>query len=216
MNNRIDFGDTIQKTGLLIFILLMNLFSLAQASDEVMPEPQAIVKAASDKMMQALKTHKQELEADPDRIYGLVVDILLPHFDFRKMAKLALGKNWRKATAEQRDKFVKEFRGLIIRTYSTAMLEYTNQKIDFLPFKGNLAKKKVRIKMSIIQPNGPSIPMDLAMYQNKQGEWKVYDVRIDGVSLVTNYRSTFATKIRNGGLDKLIDELASRNIKVKV
>jgi phospholipid transport system substrate-binding protein len=95
------------------------------------------------------------------------------------------------------------------------MLEYTNEEIRFLPFKGDLEKKKVKVKMEIIQPGGPSIPMALSMYLNKDTGWKAYDVKIDGISLVTNYRSTFSSQIRNDGMDKLIESLASRNEKVK-
>jgi phospholipid transport system substrate-binding protein len=104
---------------------------------------------------------------------------------------------------------------LLVRTYSTAMLEYTDEKINFLPFNGDLSKKKVKITMEILQSGGPSIPMAFSMYLNKEDAWKVYDVKIDGISLVTNYRSTFANRIRNEGMDKLIDSLAARNENIK-
>ena len=197
--------------------LLLSSFVLPITvyADE-MPVPQAIVKDASDRMMQALKDNETELAENPDMIYGLVQDILMPNFDFGKMSKLALGKNWRKASESQRERFTEEFRLLLVRTYSTAMLEYTDEEIRFLPLQDDLSKKKVKVTMEIIQSGGPSIPMALSMYQNKDDEWKVYDVKIDGISLVTNYRSSFATEIRNDGMDKLIDNLATRNEKVKV
>ncbi|MDQ7073437.1 MAG: ABC transporter substrate-binding protein [Gammaproteobacteria bacterium] len=165
-------------------------------------------------MLQALKEHQDALKEDPSLIYGLVESIIMPNFDFNKIAKLALGKNWRKATAEQREQFIEQFRLLLIRTYSTAMLEYTDQEIKFLPFRGDLKKKKVKVPMEIIQSGGPSIPMVLSMYLNKQDQWKVYDVKIEGVSLVTNYRSTFSDQIRTDGMDKLIENLAKKNEKV--
>jgi len=203
--------------GLAVLTILISMFMLvAVVQAEEMPEPQAIVKDATDKMLLALKEHEAELEADPSKIYALVQDILLPNFDFDKMSKLALGKNWKKATPEQQQRFTEEFRLLLVRTYSTAMLEYTSEEIRFLPFRSDLSKKKVKVPMEIIQVGGPSIPMTLALYQNKQDEWKVYDMKIDGISLVTNYRSTFATEIRNDGMDKLIARLAARNEKVKV
>ncbi|MBL1321837.1 MAG: ABC transporter substrate-binding protein [Methylophaga sp.] len=177
-------------------------------------EPQVIVKKSTEEMLQALKDNEVELEQDPSIIFGLVESIIMPHFDFDKMAKLALGKNWRKVSAEQKLQFTEEFRLLLIRTYSTAMLEYTDEEIKFLPVRGELAKKKVKVPMEIIQAGGPPIPMALAMYLNKKGVWKVYDVKIDGISLVTNYRSTFATQIRNEGMDKLIETLAKKNEKV--
>jgi phospholipid transport system substrate-binding protein len=193
--------------------LLLSLFALPVTAAEA--APQALIQDATNEMLQSLKDNKQQLEEDPSVIYGLVQEILMPNFDFGKMSKLALGKNWRKASVEQRERFTEEFRLLLVRTYSTAMLEFTDEEINFLPFRGDVAKKKVKVEMEIIQKGGPSIPMSLSMYLNKEEAWKVYDVKIDGISLVTNYRSTFATEIRNEGMDKLIDRLASRNEKVK-
>ena len=200
---------------LLLAMVVGLFFSGVASADEMSSEPQALVKDASDRMLQALKDNKDKIEEDPKFVYGLVDDILLPNFDFAKMSKLALGKNWRKANAEQRIEFIEEFRLLLVRTYSTAMLEYTDEEIVFLPFRDDLAKKKVKVKMEILQAGGPSIPMALSMYLNKEQAWKVYDVKIDGISLVTNYRSTFAAEIRKGGIKKLIENLASRNAKVK-
>ncbi len=200
---------------LLMLAAMMLAFSPLKASAETMPEPQALVKKASDDMLKALKDNEAELEADPEKIYDLVEDILMPHFDFEKMSKLALGKNWRSANADQRERFVEEFRLLLIRTYSTAMLEYTDEEIKMLPFRDDLSRKRVTVPMEVVQKGGPSIGMSLSLYQNKQDDWKVYDVKIDGISLVTNYRSSFANEIRSGGMDQLIKDLAERNKKVK-
>lgn len=201
--------------GLLLAALLSFSAVASVDADEAMPEPQALVKQASDDMLKALKDHEAELETNPDKIYELVESILMPHFDFEKMSKLALGKNWRVANDDQRVRFIEEFRLLLIRTYSTAMLEYTDEEIRFLPFRDDLSRKRVTVPMEVLQPAGPSIPMALSLYQNDEEAWKVYDVKIDGISLVTNYRSSFATEIRNGGMDKLIESLAERNAKVK-
>ena len=206
------------KHFLAMTVLAMQCMLVSQvsyASDEQIADPQALVKEASDRMLQALKDNKARLDEDPTVIYDLVQDILMPNFDFEKMSKLALGKNWRKANASQRELFVKEFRLLLVRTYSTAMLEYTDEEIHFLPLRDDISSKKVQVPMEILQAGGPSIPMALSLYLNKEQQWKVYDVKIDGISLVTNYRSTFATEIRNDGMDKLIENLASRNEKVK-
>lgn len=199
----------------IMLALSVMMLSLSPANAEKMPAPQAQVKQASDKMLAALAENKTELETNPDKIYELVEDILMPHFDFEKMSKLALGRNWRSANDEQQARFVDEFRLLLIRTYSTAMLEYTDEEIRFLPFRDDLSRKRVSVPMEVVQPSGPSIPMSLSLYQNKGGDWKVYDVKIDGISLVTNYRSSFANEIRKGGMDKLIEDLAERNAKVK-
>ena len=210
-NMRPLIHSTMVMMTMLLSLVLMP--TAVRAGD--IADPQALVECATAEMLQSLKDNKVELEQDPSIIYGLVQDILMPNFDFGKMSKLALGKNWRKASAEQRDRFIVEFRLLLVRTYSTAMLEYVGQEIKFLPFRDDVAKKKVKVKMEILQAGGPSIPMTLSMYLNKEEAWKVYDVKIDGISLVTTYRSTFATEIRNGGMEKLIDRLAKRNEKVK-
>lgn len=200
---------------LLMLAALMLAFSPLKASAEAMSEPQALVKKASDDMLKALKDNEAELQEKPEKIYELVEAILMPHFDFEKMSKLALGKNWRSADADQRERFIEEFRLLLIRTYSTAMLEYTDEEIKMLPFRDDLSRKRVTVPMEVVQKGGPSIGMSLSLYQNKQDAWKVYDVKIDGISLVTNYRSSFANEIRSGGIDQLIKNLAERNQKVK-
>ena len=194
------------------FLLGMLAFS---ASAQAMPEPQALVKEASDNMLKALKDNEAELETNPQKIYPLVQDILFPHFDFERMAKLALGRSWRDASAEQQAQFVEEFRLLLVRTYATAMLEYTNEEIRFLPFRDDLKKGRVDVPMEVVQPNGPSVPMALSLYKNKNDEWKVYDVKIEGISLVTNYRSSFNRDIRTSGMDALIENLAKRNDKAR-
>ena len=212
MTNKIISNRVIAVLILLLFSFFHMVTVKAEEAETI--EPQVVVKDSTERMLQALRDNEAELEEDPGLIFGLVESIIMPHFDFDKMAKLALGKNWRKVSTEQKIQFTEEFRLLLIRTYSTAMLEYTDEEIRFLPFRGELAKKKVKVPMEIIQPGGPSIPMALAMYLNKEGEWKVYDVKIDGISLVTNYRSTFTTQIRNKGMDKLIETLAKKNEKV--
>jgi phospholipid transport system substrate-binding protein len=185
------------------------------ATAEELTAPQALVKQASDDMLKALKDHEQELNQDSSKIYALVEDILMPHFDFERMSKLALGKNWRQADKAQQKQFVEEFKLLLVRTYSTAMLEYTDEEIRMLPFRDDISKKRVTVPMEVVQPAGPAIPMSLSLYENDSNEWKVYDVKIEGISLVTNYRSSFANQIRSGGMDKLLSDLADRNAKLK-
>ena len=200
----------------LILLTILPFFLMPSIVLAEVPVPQTLIKTSSDRMQKALKENKATIEKNPSFVYGLVDKILLPNFDFSKMSKLALGKNWRKANTAQRKRFIGEFRLLLVRTYSTAMLEFTDGDIAFLPFRDDLAKKKVKVKMEIARPSGASIPMSLSMYLNKQKKWMVYDVKIDGISLVTNYRSTFATEIRNDGMDKLIENLSTRNQKVKL
>lgn len=198
----------------LLAVCFLGLVAFS-ASAQAMPEPQALVKEASDNMLKALKDNEAELDQDPQKIFSLVQEILIPHFDFERMARLALGRSWRDASAEQQAKFVEEFRLLLVRTYATAMLEYTNEEIRFLPFRDDIEKGRVNVPMEVVQPNGPSIPMALSLYKNNNDEWKVYDVRIEGISLVTNYRSSFNRDIRTSGMDALIENLSKRNDRAR-
>lgn len=190
------------------------LFGATLVKADEITEPQVLVYQSSEKMIAALKENSEEIKEDPQKLYRLIEDILLVNFDFRKMSQLALGKNWRKATEDQKNRFTDEFRLLLVRTYSTAMIEYADQEIKYLPFKGDLAKKKAKVDMQVIQAGGPAIPMRANLYMNGEA-WKVYDVKIDGISLVTNYRTTFSAEIRNNGMEGVIDSLAKRNAKVK-
>jgi phospholipid transport system substrate-binding protein len=203
------------KVGALLLAAMLMTVSAMQVKAEEMPAPQALVKQASDEMLAALEEHEAELAGNPSKIYSLVDEILIQHFDFPRMAKLALGKNWNSITEDQQARFVEEFRLLLVRTYSTAMLEYTDEEIRFLPFRDDLSKKRVNVPMEVVQSGGPGIPMVLSLYQNNADQWKVYDVKIEGISLVTNYRSSFSRDINNGGIDKLIEDLAQRNEKAR-
>ena len=136
--------------------------------------------------------------------------IVLPHFDFRKMSSWVLGKNWRKANKEQKQKFTDQFSRLLVRTYSKALHDNSDKKIEFLPIRGKAKKDEVVIRTEIPQKGGFPIPIDYKMHL-KKGEWKVYDVVIDSLSLVANYRTSFNQEIKKSGIDNLIAKLADRN-----
>jgi phospholipid transport system substrate-binding protein len=150
---------------------------------------------------------------DHARLYAMAEEKVLPHFDFRRMSQWVLGRNWKEATPEQRDKFVGAFRDLLVRTYSTALLNYKDQEIVYLPMPPRKpGDEDALVKTEVKQTNGqPNIPIHYSFYKNSQGAWKVYDVTIEGVSLVTNYRSVYASKIRDKGIDALIAEITENN-----
>lgn len=173
--------------------------------------PQELVQQTTEKMLSKLRAEHTVIEQHPERIYELVNQIVLPHFDFERMSSWVLGKNWRTATPAQRQKFVEEFRTLLVRTYAKSLASYSNQKISYLPMRASPQDTEAKVRTEVEQPGGLPIPIDYDLYLNKDGEWKVYDVTIDGVSLVTNYRTTFATEVRQKGLDKLIATLGDRN-----
>jgi len=173
---------------------------------------ESLVIDTTNKVLERLRKEKAELQKDKNKIYPLVEELILPHFDFHKMSIWVLGKNWRKANAEQQKIFTGEFQNLLVRTYSTALLEYTDQEIDFLPFHAGEKDRKVTVKTRIIQGGGAAdIPLNYSLYRNRAGEWKVYDISVDGISLVTNYRTSFATEVRQGGILQLLAKLAEMN-----
>jgi phospholipid transport system substrate-binding protein len=126
------------------------------------------------------------------------------------MSRSVLGKHWLNATEKQREAFVHEFRVLLVRTYSTALLEYHDQSIEYLPLRGEAGATDVTVRTEVRRSNGPSIPISYDLYFSN-GQWLVYDVNIDRVSLVANYRSSFSTQIRRDGLDSLLEQLNKRN-----
>jgi len=175
-----------------------------------MQSPQELVHQTADRMLDRLRTESKVIDQHPGRIYDLVNEIVLPHFDFERMSTWVLGKYWRRATPDQRARFVEAFRNLLVRTYAKSLSSYKDNTITYLPFRPGHDEKEARVRTEVDQPGGFPVPIDYSLYI-KDGEWKVYDVTVDGVSLVTNYRTTFANQIRQDGLDKLITTLADRN-----
>lgn len=172
--------------------------------------PRELVRDTSSRMLAALQAEKDVIEQNNQRLYDLVADIVLPYFDFRRMSQWALGKNWRTATPDQRDRFVEQFRMLLVRTYGRALSEYADEKIIYLPFHSTTTDATVKVRTEIELQGSAPVEISYSMYVNDKG-WKVYDVAISGVSLVTNYRSTFSQIIRREGIDSLINQLAKRN-----
>jgi phospholipid transport system substrate-binding protein len=172
--------------------------------------PQDMVRDTSSRMLAALQAEQELIEKDASRLYQLVEQIVLPYFDFRRMSQWVLGKNWRQATAAQRDQFVEQFRLLLVRSYGTALLEYAGEEIVYLPFAAPSDAKKVTVRTEINQAGVGVIPVAYSMYQTAGG-WKVYDISISGVSLVTSYRSTYGSIIRKHGIDSLIVQMTDHN-----
>jgi len=187
--------------------LLLVVIPVAVAATD----PLSLVKDTSERMLTAIKAERATIDKDKGRLFTLVEEIVLPHFDFNRMAKMVLGKYWRRASDEQRRRFAEEFRFLLVRTYAASMLEYTDQKIDYLPYRAGPDADEATVQTEVEQDGGFPVPIDYKLFRDN-GEWKVYEVVIDGVGLVINYRSSFATEIRGKqGLDGLISKLKSRN-----
>lgn len=175
--------------------------------------PLDLLQRTSDDVIKVLKDKREAIKADPDLVYQIVDEYIIPHLDDVTLAKLALGKNWRKASNEQKIEFVDQFRTLLIRTYSKSLQEFSDQEINFFPVRMNADSVKVTVKSEVLQSGGPSIPVDYRL-RLKDNAWKVYDIKIDGVSLVTSYRGTFAQEMRKGGMTGLLKMLHEKNAKV--
>ncbi len=170
-----------------------------------------MVQQTTEQVTRLLQARKAELEADPALLYTVVEKEVAPYFDFSRMARLVLGKYWRRASREERRQFIEEFRRLLVRSYAASMLKYSGEKINFLPLRGNPEASDVTVRTEVEVPGMDPVEVDYSLYLRK-GEWKVYDVAIDGVSLVVNYRTSFSEEIRrSGGLAGLIEKLRQRN-----
>lgn len=199
-----------KKIMVLMVLLLGSLAGIVRAA-EVPPEE--LVRKTAEVILSEIKAHRNVYAKDYAKLYKMADEKVLPHFDFRRMSQWVLGRSWKDATPEQRDRFTAEFRDLLVGTYSQALLNYTDQEIVYLPVQRKPEDTEVTVKTEVKQTSGPNIPINYSFYKNKEGAWKVYDISIEGVSLVTNYRSVYATKVREKGMDGLIAEIAANNKK---
>ena len=180
---------------------------------ESIESPVVLLERTSQQVIKILQDDHELLQKDPDRVYKIIDDYILPHLDEVTMAKLALGKNWKRATKEQKKEFVVEFRNLLVRTYSKSLIEFSDQEIKFFPIKLSEGVQRTSVKAEVIQSGGPSIPMAYRV-RIKNNTWKVYDIKIDGISLVTSYRGTFTQEIRKSGMDGLLKYMRNKNTKL--
>jgi len=183
---------------------LVPVLALAQEG------PDALVKRTTDEVLAIIKSDKELQTGNSRKVVELAEAKVLPHFDFMRMTRLAVGRNWAQATDAQKEALTKEFRTLLVRTYSTSLSQYRNQNIEVKPSKIAAQDKEATVRTAVIQQGGPPIPIDYAMEKTDSG-WKVYDVIIDGASLVTTYRGSFNDQIQKGGIDGLVKTLQARN-----
>jgi phospholipid transport system substrate-binding protein len=193
----------------MVAVALLAL-SAASASANAEIAPDVLARSVTDEVMTIVRADKQLQAGSAQRLAQLVEAKVLPHFNFTHMTQLALGRNWRQASPEQQKLLIDEFRALLVRTYTTALMQYREQTVDYKPLRRAPTDTEVVVKSLIKQPAGQPVTIDYNM--EKLGEtWKVYDVRIEGISLVENYRSTFRSEIQKNGMDGLIKALADKN-----
>lgn len=196
-----------------IAMLLLPAFS-APTHSAADREPQEVVISTVNSVIARVNAERELLEAHPEKIYEVINDLILPNFDFLNMSKWVLGRQWGKATAEQRAVFAEEFKTLLVRTYAKALLGFTNEKVVYLETitgsKPNIVMVKTEIRSNA---NPDSTPVNYTMHISG-GDWKVVNVAFEGVSLVETYRKSFASEIRNNGLASLIQKLTDKNKKL--
>lgn len=193
-----------------ILLISAIFFASFHLSAMATVDPQTLVQQVANKTIDRIKRDEAEIGKNAAHIHSVIDELLMPHFDFERMSRWVLGKHWRKATDEQKVAFVVQFKSLLVRTYATSLKEYSDEKIHYSPFRGTLSSGDVTVRSEILQPGGFPIPINYRLYL-KGEHWLVYDISIDDISLVANYRSSFSRQIRRGGLDKLIQKLADKN-----
>jgi phospholipid transport system substrate-binding protein len=171
--------------------------------------PDQVARETADVTLRQIKARKEELRSDPNKLYALVEAQILPHFDFDRISQLVLGRYWKDAKPEQRERFNAAFQGMLVRSYSHALVEYDSERIEWAPLRMSPGTTDVVVRSNVIRKGGPPIPINYSIHL-KNNEWLVYDVTIDAISLVTNYRGTFANEIRKNGLDALIARLEQK------
>lgn len=196
------------------FLLLFAL--LVSAGSAVAQEggPDSLVKKVTEEVLTVVRDDKDIQSGHTKKAIDLVEAKVLPHFNFQHMTALAMGRDWSKATPEQKKRLSEEFKTLLVRTYSNSLTSYKNQTVVYKPTKLQGGEADVVVKTEILQPGNKPVQLDYAL--EKQGDaWKVYDVIVAGISLVTNYRDTFSQEVRANGIEGLLQMLVTKNTQLE-
>ena len=194
------------KTILLLSFVLNIPFALAEAVG-----PVDIIKSITDEVLNRVESDKDQLKDNPGEMYDLVSDLVFPNFDFAVMSRFVLGSFWDQADVKQKGEFIDQFRKLLVRTYASALLEFSNQTIEY-PIDRNVVKEKTAKIVQVVITQGEPITVIYRLHNNKD-KWLAFDVSVSGVSLVKTYRGSFKSIIETEGLDQLINSLKEKNKK---
>ena len=170
--------------------------------------PNDVIQDAADALAAELDGRKEELAADRAELYAVIDEILLPRFDRRYAAQLVLGRHWRTANAEQRDSFINAFYGTLLRKYADGVLEFNQDRVEILPFRGDLTKDRTTVKSIVQLDDGTKVPVNYGMVRRDTG-WMMFDVTIEGISYVRNFRTELNAEIQAKNLDAVISRLES-------
>ena len=188
-----------------VFTALLSTLALAQEM-----APDVLVRTVTEDVLAAVRQDRDIQNGNTQKTIALIQTKVLPYFNFQRMTALAVGRDWRQATPQQKEQLARQFQDLLVRTYSNALNSYRDQTVRYRPFKMNPGDTDVLVRTEVLQPGGRPIQLDYSLEKADKG-WKVYDVVVAGVSLVTNYRENFAQEIRAGGIDGLIRSLEAKN-----
>ncbi len=196
-----------------LFLIFWLALPSVQAEEQT---PDLLIKDLTDQILDQLLLEEESMKLDPahtQQVARMLVDeLIIPHIDMKLMSRWIVGKSWRKATAQQRQQFMDEFTGMLIRTYAGALIEFRGKSVTFKPFHHDPKRKDAVVRAEFFDGSGaPPIPVLFRVRRDRQGEWKVFDFIVDGISLVKNYRSSFAAEIRKVGFDGLIRRLSTHN-----
>ncbi len=201
------------KRSLAILALsLCTLSAWAQAAVAPGPAPQELIQTSAENLLQALDADRKAIQADPTRVDRLVDTILLPSFDTDYSARLVLGKHWRTATPVLRQRFTDAFYQSLLRNYGTALAEFTAERMAFLPFRGDLASGQATVRTEVKRLDGTRVPVNFSLRATPAG-WKAWDVTIEGISYVRNFRSDVGSEVEQRGLLAVIERLEADNKK---
>jgi len=184
-------------------------FSLTAAAQQLAPDQ--LVQKVTEEVLSAIKSDKQLAAGDKQKALKLAEEKVLPYIDFQHATRLAVGRAWNQATPEQKQKLTSEFRSMLVRTYSNGIGAYQGQTLKVLPARGKPDPEDTTVRTQFQRPGGQPLPIDFAMRKTDQG-WKVYDITVEGVSLVLTYRSEFDAVVKQEGIDGLIKRLTQKNI----
>jgi phospholipid transport system substrate-binding protein len=195
---------------LLFALTASSLFVSAAQAQAPASTPDAMVRDLSNEVLNAIKADKALKSGDTNRVQKLVDDKVLPYTDFQKMTQLSVGPGWRNATPEQRAALTREFRTLLVRTYSGALAQVSDHKVELRPFRAQPTDTDVIVRTQVVASRGDPIQLDYRL-EKTDGGWKIYDINILGVWLVENYKSQFSSQVNSSGIDGLIKTLTDRN-----
>jgi phospholipid transport system substrate-binding protein len=194
-----------------VYVLVLLVWPIVSlAADEL---PVKVVRSATDDVLTELNS-TPGVRNDPDKLNLVIQRHIAPHIDFVTLSRLTLGKNWQQATQQQRSLFVREFERLLVKVYSTALVGYSIQEIEYLSSKVSVDKRRATVRTRVLEAGRAPLAVDYSLRKGANA-WKIYDVKIEGVSLAFNYRASFAEEISAHGIDGMIERLVMRNTPQK-